>query len=57
MSHSHDNRLSIPLELAETLLFQLRTSAGGTGREPLLETARRLQAEIDAQFSQVPPEH
>jgi hypothetical protein len=50
-------QLHISFELAEQLVLQLRAAAKETGRASLLDGARILQAEIDAQVSKVQPEH
>jgi hypothetical protein len=57
MPNSNAAQLKIPLDLAERLVHQLHIAARETGRDSLLQDARSLQAEIDAQFSRTPPEH
>ena len=50
-------RLHISFDLVEKLVVQLLAAARETGRETYLEGAKILQAEIDAQLSNVQPEH
>ena len=57
MSSLTTPQLHISFELAENLVRQLRDAAKETGRESLLQGAKNLQAEIDAQASKVQPEH
>ena len=50
-------QLHITLDLAERLVRHLREAGGGIGGASLLHDAEQLRSEIDAQFSQTPPEH
>ena len=50
-------QLYITLDFAERLVRHLREAGGGIGGASLLHDAEQLRSEIDAQFSQTPPEH
>ena len=57
MSMSTAPQLSISLDFAEELVQHLQEAAGLVDKEFLLRDAERLQAAIDVQFSQTPPQH
>ncbi len=57
MANPTTPQLHISMEFAEHLVRQLRSAAKDTGSASLLQDADRLQAELDAQFSQCPPRH
>ena len=57
MSNPTSPQLHISFDLAGSLVHQLQEAAKATGRASLLQVAKALQAEIDAQVSLVQPEH
>ena len=57
MSNQTSAQLHISFDLAESLVHHLRDAAKQTGQDSLLQVAKALQAEIDAQVSLVQPEH
>lgn len=57
MSSQTIPQLQISIDFAERLVRHLREAGGGTGGASLLHDAEQLRSEIDAQFSQTPPEH
>lgn len=57
MSSATTPLLHISFVFAETLLLRLDAAAKATGDPSYLETAKILQAEIDAQIRIVQPEH
>ena len=50
-------QLHLSLEFAEQLVRHLREAGNRLGGASLLHDAEQLRTEIDAQFSQAPPEH
>lgn len=57
MPNTTSPQLQLSLEFAERLVRHLREAGGKIGAASLLHDAEQLRAEIDAQFSQAPPEH
>ncbi len=57
MSNPTSPQLHISFDLAENLVHHLLDAGKETGRESLLQVAKALQTEIDAQVSLIQPEH